>query len=130
MIGCRGFVIRNHFLHRRWIELAIGIGVEVKPASDFSIPTPLGKQVGGGITVAITAKRDNAILEGRLAVGDGFRETRGRGWWDNGLSAAGQEADSHHQHGSRYRRRHPEPLLSGYQLEILLEFRTDFRLTS
>ena len=63
-IGCRGFVIRDHVLDRRWIKVAIGIAVEVEPASDLSIPIPLRKQVGGGISVAIAAKRDDAILEG------------------------------------------------------------------
>ena len=76
-IGCRGLVIGDHVLDRRRIELAIGIAVEVEPASDFGIPSSLGKQVGGRISVAIAAKRDDAILEGRLVFGYGLRDGAG-----------------------------------------------------
>ena len=76
-IGCRGFVIRNHFLDRRWIKLAVGFAVEVEPSPHFSIPGPLGKQVGCRISVAIAAKRDDAILEGGLVFGDSFGDSGG-----------------------------------------------------
>ncbi len=75
-IGRRGLVIRDHLLDRRRVELAIGIAVEVEPASDFGIPSSLGKQVGGRISVAVAAKRDDAILEDHPVFGYGLRDRR------------------------------------------------------